>query len=100
MGDEYEVGVVMYAVNRDGEWENLGFVDEDGISFATDDEPDEPYFPLNAADTFVGSLEIKLDDKGYRFWEWIFGIKPKPNPRKYFIWANRLWRKGHPKCRR
>lgn len=46
-----------------------------------------------------GSFGVELDKKNYRIWEWIFGIKPKPNVREYYVYANRMWRKGHPRCR-
>ena len=43
MGDEFKSGGFMYAIEDNGEWKNLGFIGEDGISLSSGDD-DEPYF--------------------------------------------------------
>lgn len=39
MGDEnYATGGFMYMANGSGEWENIGYISDGGISFASDDD--------------------------------------------------------------
>lgn len=99
MGDNV-AAPLMYAIrNDDGTYGELHEIGESvEVHADVSDEEIEAYAKA-LADVPEMSFPIELDDKSYRFWEWIFGIKPKPDQRKHFVWAARRWRKGHPKCR-
>lgn len=44
------------------------------------------------------SFQFSLNDIGNAYWLHVFGVNL--NLRQYYVWANRLWRKGHPRNRR
>ena len=99
MGDENNcpAGGFMFRADESGEWESLGYVGADGISFGADCDDGE-------LEEWTGKL-VELANQQFTFrlkfqwWSLNRFYKLVTGRYKYTVRSLRRDRKGHPRCR-
>lgn len=98
MGDEeakFASGGFMFKATDDGEWENVGYVDEGGISFASDSDEEEldrwheALLKLNEPVSFRIKLPWYMKNEWYRIFT---------GRLRWTVPMLRKGRKGHREC--